>query len=1007
MPNLYESIDAAAGTSTAYALTAGQTAQGVLGSAGDHDWYRVDLVAGQVYTFAMVGTGTDNVIDPYLRLYGPNGTLVTQNDDSLQNNNSILTYTAASSGAYYIDAGAWSDSGAGQYGVSFTAGSRASFDVEMGAGVIDTDDSWSATPGTGVNVTWGLRTTNNGAESSFFKITTAQLTAIQQILQMYSEICGLTFTQVNPGGYTDSATILFANYAANDGSGAYAYYPGSTASNSYDGDVWLNTSGGVSTTSLPMGGYSYSTIAHELGHAVGLSHPGMYNAAPGVSITYANNAQFAQDSEQYSLMSYFDESNTTGSYGSDPDTLMLFDVLALQNIYGANYATRATDTVYGFGSTAGVAAYDFQTNTNPALCIWDGGGTDTLNVSGFSQAQVINLNPGTFSNIGGLTGNVSIAFNCDIENATGGSGADRFYLSAALIDNAIAGGAGTDTVHVTYSYGAGYAVSGTAGNFTIAGTAGTDTFQSVEFIVFASGLQVSAADLVTGAPVTPGVVAISDATVTEGNSGTKIATFTVTRSGGSGAFSVQYATADGTALAGSDYAAASGSLNFSAGVDSLTVSVTISGDLAFEANETFFVNLFNATGGASISDAQGAGTIVNDDSAAAPSDDYADSRTDQSAPSGVLIAGAPVAAALEVIGDRDLFAVTLAAGHTYTFRMLGSASSAGTLLDPYLSLTDGAGKILAKDNDSGTGADAQITFLASISGTFYLSAEANKNLYAGTYELSVTESPGVTITGTDGRDVIDGTTGVNGAVTTANADTVSGLGGDDDLYGGDGDDTLAGGKGIDRLFGEDGDDTLVVTGKDDQYDRLDGGAGTDILKVNGTAALVLNGFNATAAGIEVWQGNGGAVTGTAVNDVFDFSGLASATGILYVDGGKGNDTLIGSGNGEDLRGGNGDDTLEGRGGNDRLTGAAGNDHFIFGANFGHDTIVDFTPGLGAGEQIHFAPGTFASFGAVVFTTVDGDGDGKLDDTRIAVGADSVTVLNQLSAKFVADDFVLA
>ena len=163
MPNIFETTDAAANASTAYALTAGQTAEGTLASTGDHDWYRVDLVAGQSYTFAMVGTGVNNVRDTYLRLYAPGGsTIVAQDDNGLQGANSVVTYTAASTGSYYIDAGALNNAGTGQYGVSFTAGSRASFDVPMGAGVIDTDLSWSNTPGTGVAVTWGLRATRSG-----------------------------------------------------------------------------------------------------------------------------------------------------------------------------------------------------------------------------------------------------------------------------------------------------------------------------------------------------------------------------------------------------------------------------------------------------------------------------------------------------------------------------------------------------------------------------------------------------------------------------------------------------------------------------------------------------------------------------------------------------------------------------------------------------------------------------------------------------------------------------
>ena len=118
-------------------------------------------------------------------------------------------------------------------------------------------------------------------------------------------------------------------------------------------------------------------------------------------------------------------------------------------------------------------------------------------------------------------------------------------------------------------------------------------------------------------PPTPsavvGNVAVSDVSVTEGNAGTKVATFTVSHTG-TAAFSVDFATADGTAAAGSDYASAAGTLKFAAGQTSQTVSVQVNGDTAVEGNETFAVNLANATNGGTITDKTGQGTIVNDDS---------------------------------------------------------------------------------------------------------------------------------------------------------------------------------------------------------------------------------------------------------------------------------------------------------------------------------------------------------------------------------------------------------
>jgi len=109
---------------------------------------------------------------------------------------------------------------------------------------------------------------------------------------------------------------------------------------------------------------------------------------------------------------------------------------------------------------------------------------------------------------------------------------------------------------------------------------------------------------------------INDASVTEGNSGTAAAVFTVSLSPASGqVVSVQYATADGTATAGQDYTATSGTLTFNPGETSKNITVTVQGDLVDEGSgETFTVNLSNAVN-ATLYDVQGLGNITDDDTA--------------------------------------------------------------------------------------------------------------------------------------------------------------------------------------------------------------------------------------------------------------------------------------------------------------------------------------------------------------------------------------------------------
>ena len=115
------------------------------------------------------------------------------------------------------------------------------------------------------------------------------------------------------------------------------------------------------------------------------------------------------------------------------------------------------------------------------------------------------------------------------------------------------------------------------------------------------------------APDTP-VVNIGDASVTEGHTGTRSASFTVTLSAASSQpVTVSYSTANGSAAAGSDHQSASGSVTFDAGQTTQTISVLVNGDRAGEPNETFLVNLGEAVGGAVIADAQGVGTIVDDE----------------------------------------------------------------------------------------------------------------------------------------------------------------------------------------------------------------------------------------------------------------------------------------------------------------------------------------------------------------------------------------------------------
>jgi Ca2+-binding RTX toxin-like protein len=240
-------------------------------------------------------------------------------------------------------------------------------------------------------------------------------------------------------------------------------------------------------------------------------------------------------------------------------------------------------------------------------------------------------------------------------------------------------------------------------------------------------------------------------------------------------------------------------------------------------------------------------------------------------------------------------------------------------------------------------------------------------------------------------------------MATEAGDTLNGLGGNDTIDGHGGNDTIRGGKGADTVLGGAGDDVIQISGKEGIGDVINAGetgeVNGDTLQVVGTGRVILAGFDAAAAGIEIWQGNGTEVRGTSAGDVFDFSGLAGVSGLSFVDGRAGNDTLIGSGFADDLRGGSGTDTLEGGLGDDDLTGGSGADTFVFSGAFGNDVITDFrTAGRGGPDVLRFdadlfgGPPTEETFQA----WLDGHAGVVEGVVVITAGDNSVTLANVTS-----------
>lgn len=189
------------------------------------------------------------------------------------------------------------------------------------------------------------------------------------------------------------------------------------------------------------GGYAKEVVIHEIGHALTLGHPGAYNNSTptGSQILFPNT-----DTRQYSVMSY---NNPTGNpyQGHYLTTPGQYDILAVQRIYGAPVATGLSGgQVFGFNSNTGLAPFDFTQNTTPVVTLFDIGTGNTLDLSGFASASTVNLNPGAFSSVAGLTNNIGIDFSTKIDTVITGAGNDTITVNSDA--DVIDGGGGTNTV---------------------------------------------------------------------------------------------------------------------------------------------------------------------------------------------------------------------------------------------------------------------------------------------------------------------------------------------------------------------------------------------------------------------------------------------------------------------------------------------------------------------------------------------------------------------------------
>jgi serralysin len=307
---------------------------------------------------------------------------------------------------------------------------------------------------------------------NFGALNAAQQVAARATFAAFSSVAHVTFTEIAETS-TQHADLRLAMSDAP--STAWAYFPSTAAEG---GDAWFNKSSGYFSNPTK-GNYAYTTFLHEMGHALGLEHAHEAYVMPT-----------DRDSMEYTVMSYrsYVGASLGGGYTNEKwgyaQSLMMYDIAALQHMYGADYTANSGNTRYSWSPTTGEMLVNGVGQGAPGgnrifLTVWDGGGIDTYDFSNYTSDLKVDLRPGEWTTTSSAqlaklhydgskvaVGNIANALqhNADarslVENAKGGAGNDLITGNAAA--NVLWGNGGNDTL------------IGGDGNDNLVGGAGAD-----------------------------------------------------------------------------------------------------------------------------------------------------------------------------------------------------------------------------------------------------------------------------------------------------------------------------------------------------------------------------------------------------------------------------------------------------------------------------------------------------------------------------------------------------